>query len=1139
MATAPPPDDESIKLKANDSYKRDTFNNYTDVVPVILIVIGTMGGVRSRQHYTALCDSGSTYSWIKKATVMNKPTRRAPRVVNNTLCGKLESSHAVDCHECCLVDFSTSKRVGPLTFRVFETEIKYDIILGRDSLSSIGIQLDFEGQQVIWQGDASPMLSVDDLARMGPRPHQLRDALYIRFINAEAAAEAEALITEIAEAKYQKVDTDEVAANATHLEEDQREDLARLLRQFPKLFSGKLGKYPGELVHIEVPPEAKPVHKRHYSVPKVHEQTFKAELDRLVKLGVLEPTGPSAWAAPTFIIPKKDKTVRFVSDFRALNKVIKRKEYPIPRIHELLARRKGYQYFTKLDVSMQFYTFELDESSSALCTIATPFGLYRYKRLPMGICQAPDIAQEAMDRVLRDIDDVEKYLDDVGCFSDDWNSHINLLHTVLQRLEDNGFTINPTKCEWGIKETDWLGYWLTPVGLKPYSKKVQAIRDMEAPKTLKQLRSFLGLVTYYRNMWRRRAHILAPLTALIGTDKFIWTDEHQKAFEEMKAVAASDVLLRYPDHNKIFIIETDASDYQLGAVILQDGVPVAYFSRKLTAAQQNYTTIEKELLSIVETLKTFRSMLLGARIEIHTDHKNLTHELTAFQTQRVLRWRLYIEEYGPQFFYRPGELNPVADALSRVPTTRSTPLVGEGAAEEETSPRDPDGSYSIMDDPELVECLLLHPEFDEQGSYPLNFETIQQLQAQDERLVQAANNVDNKLIRYEQLGDAQLIVYDDTNKGLPKEGENKNDTDQELLKEVENDTDADRQWLICIPDQALDRLVQWYHQSLSHAGITKMVATIRRHFVHPELRKKVEEIVKTCDACQKYKAGGRGYGELPEKEPPRVPWHEVHLDLIGPWVIKVNGTEYVFKALTMIDPVTNLLEISRYEIKQANSIGQLFENNWICRYPRPLRAVFDRGTEFQGAFKSYLIKNGIKGIPTSVKNPTANGICERVHQTIGNVLRTLLHTTTPQDERQANELIDKSLATAMRATRCIAHTSLGDISPGALVFQRDMFLDIPIIADIMTITKHRESLINNALIRANKGRWSYDYEVDQLVLRKIPDPNKLEPRWEGPYKIMQVHTNGTVTIRLTPTSTERLNIRRVKPYRTPRSGRQV
>jgi hypothetical protein len=189
-----------------------------------------------------------------------------------------------------------------------------------------------------------------------------------------------------------------------------------------------------------------------------------------------------------------------------------------------------------------------------------------------------------MEDVLRDVPDAEVYIDDIGIFSSDWESHVHTLHAVLQRLQDNGFTVNPLKCEWAVKETDWLGYWLTPIGLKPWRKKIDAILRLGTPRNTKEVRAFVGAITFYRNMWPHRLDLLAPLTELTGCGAFNWTPRHQKAFDESRALIAENALLRYPDHNKPFHIFTDASDYQLGAVIMQEDVPVAFYSRKLLPA---------------------------------------------------------------------------------------------------------------------------------------------------------------------------------------------------------------------------------------------------------------------------------------------------------------------------------------------------------------------------------------------------------------------------------------------------------------------------------------------------------------------------------------------------------------------------
>jgi hypothetical protein len=241
----------------------------------------------------------------------------------------------------------------------------------------------------------------------------------------------------------------------------------------------------------------------------------------------------------------------------------------------------------------------------------------------MGLKCLPDIAQAAMENVLSGIEDADVYIDDVGAFSHNWDHHVNLIATILRRLRENGVTINPLKCEWAIKETDWLDYWLTPRGLKPRKKKIDAILHLDCPCNAIELRMFIGCINYYHDMWPSRAHILKLLTNQSGLKKrapIKWTDDMQQAFEKMRLLMAADALPAYPDHNKRFDVHTDACDFQLGACIIQEGRPVAYFLQKLTKSQQNYTTMEIEMLSIVTTLEEFRSMLLGANIHVFTDH---------------------------------------------------------------------------------------------------------------------------------------------------------------------------------------------------------------------------------------------------------------------------------------------------------------------------------------------------------------------------------------------------------------------------------------------------------------------------------------------------------------------------------------
>jgi len=272
-------------------------------------------------------------------------------------------------------------------------------------------------------------------------------------------------------------------------------------------------------------------------------------------------------------------------------------------------------------------------------------------RLGMGCVQSGDIAQAAMEEVFRDLLHIVKvYMDGILFHHTDWDEHLLMIDEVLRRLQEFGFTVNPLKCEWGVAQTDFLGYWITKTGSKPWEKRIEPILKMEEPKTLKELRRFVGLTNWYRRMYKNRAEVLAPLTDMTKIDqrgfKKHWSPDQVQAFQAAKTVVAQDVLLTHPDPNEEFVIETDASDYQLGAVIKQKGKPIAYYSRKLTEPQKKYSTIEKELLAILETVEQFRPFLWGRKITIYTDHSNLSVDQA--KSTRVKNWRLLIEDFKPE-----------------------------------------------------------------------------------------------------------------------------------------------------------------------------------------------------------------------------------------------------------------------------------------------------------------------------------------------------------------------------------------------------------------------------------------------------------------------------------------------------------
>ena len=418
-----------------------------------------------------LLDPGSDGSHIHKRTIPNgiKATL-VPTQSGVTIGGVATSNLQVRLNEIIFPEFEKHHSVETNVFQVFDAPSFYDAIIGKDLLCKIGAAIDMDKGTMTAFGYTMPMRVKETLENRTQFFYSLfQDASASFFSDQHHVQQAP---QRILESKYEKVDIEEVIDAQQHLDQEDKQSLRRVLQQHVKLFDGKVGRYPHKQMDLELIEGAQPVHLKAYSVPRIHYEVFRNELKRLCDIGVLTRVGSTEWAFPSFIIPKKDGRVRWISDFRRLNDLIRRKQYPLPRIQDILRKRPGYKYFTKIDISMQYYTFELTERAKNLCVIVTPFGKFRYNVAPMGVKQSPDFAQEIMETVLHDeLDDVEVYLDDIGIWGKS-REHIEQVEgRVLTKLEDNGFTVNPLKCEWRVRETDWLGYWLTPLESSPGRKR--------------------------------------------------------------------------------------------------------------------------------------------------------------------------------------------------------------------------------------------------------------------------------------------------------------------------------------------------------------------------------------------------------------------------------------------------------------------------------------------------------------------------------------------------------------------------------------------------------------------------------------------------------------------------------------------
>jgi transposase InsO family protein len=1106
-------------------FQSDT-NGNTIPMATAYCLVKSVNGVRCNRFLKCLFDTGGSKSMAHRSVLPKQARLKASpgSTLCNTIAGNYQPVGILTTEDMKFPEFDANLSVNSHDFLVFEPKCSFDLILGNDFLVKIGLKIHLDTLELEWLGKKIPMNSRFSKERLSAAV----DSCLVEREDDDLQNYLDCFAVALGDSTYDKMNVDQaVRENCAHLTESQQKDLRSLLFKHFKLFDGTLHTYNGPKMDIELQDGASPIHRRAYPTPRVHLETFKTEILRLVEIGVLEKViGPTAWALPSFAVSKKDGKIRIVSDLRELNKVIKPRDYTLPIIQDLIRQRSGFQFMTKIDLSMMFYSFELTDQAKELATISTPFGLFRYTRAPMGLRNSPAFAQAAIEQCLDGIPDVCAYIDDIAIWSDTWEEHVATLQKVLSRLEEAGFSINPLKCDFGIAEGDFLGHWLTRDGIKPWQKKVQSVVDLQRPTNASQVRTFVGLINWYRDFWPRRSHLLSPFTQLIRGLKekkapVEWNDHLEKCFQEVKQVIAADALCAYPDHNKPFEIYTDSSDYQLGAAILQDGRPVAYYSKRLSGPQTRYCTSEKEMLAIVATLQEYRTMLFGAKIKIFTDHRNLT--FTNLNNQRVLRWRCFLETFNAEWNYHPGKLNVLADAYSRLPKfDYSGPEERQDDLSSIATPFNPDPEATfettfeeqfaeLASDGEFpTEQFLSFMNLPSTVQNPLRYEWLAETQAScaalQQCLVQAPTLYHRKPFGRH---DIELICYTQT------------PDDESSLK-------------IVLTDETVDAAVEYFHLLLNHPG-SKSLSHALSKFYHPQLAARISAF--NCDICQRTKIGQRGYGHFPPRSVEDLyPWKQCDVDLIGPWYVSTSGRSgksYEFYALTAIDRATGFPDGIMIKRKTSENVARKFDEVWLSRYPRPEVCAHDQGGEFIGPeFQQLLHDAGIASAPSTARNPQSNAIVERLHLTMGNRIRAQLADENPRTLTEAENIMSKILQDTLHSIRLTPSEATG-FAPSVLAFGRDMIYNEPVNFDMASINHRRQRRVDKDNKRINSKRYSYDYTVGGRVMKRIFDPAKLEHRWSGPYEIIQVHVNGNITIQVNPHLRERLNIRRVKPYKQP------
>ena len=421
--------------------------------------------------------------------------------------------------------------------------------------------------------------------------------------------------------------------------------------------------------------EAKPIKQRPRPVPIHHREALDKAMRELIEKDLIEPSS-SPWCAPIVLVKKKDGSLRTCVDYRLLNAVSKKDSYPAPSAQSSLDHLSGSKYFSTLDLASGYHQIEMepeDKEKTAFCT--GRHGLYQYKVMPFGLSNGTATFQRLMELIFagQQWHEVLLYIDDIISYCTDFSQGIERLRVVFQKLQDAGLTLKAKKCILFQKQVSFLGHLVSEHGVATDPEKVLAVVEWPVPKSTTEVRSFVGLCAYYRRFIKSFSEIAKPLHKLTEKNaKFSWSEGCQSAFDELKSRLVSAPVLTYPNDQDKFILDTDASDKAMGAVLsqVQEEVErvVAYGSKTFSRSEKNYCVTRKELLAVVYFVKHFKHYLLGKQFLIRTDHGSLRWLMNFRNAEgQIARWLEILSSFDFEIQHRPGKLHQNADALSRMP----------------------------------------------------------------------------------------------------------------------------------------------------------------------------------------------------------------------------------------------------------------------------------------------------------------------------------------------------------------------------------------------------------------------------------------------------------------------------------------
>lgn len=715
------------------------------------------------------------------------------------------------------------------------------------------------------------------------------------------------------------------------LNPQQCRDLEVVIDKFRSISGPGLGRTHMVTHHIDTG-NAAPIKQRYYQMSPLMLEAVNTEVDRMLELNVIQKSS-SSWNSPIVMVKKKDGSLRFCFDGRQLNAVTKRDAYPLPYVNSILDHLRDSRFLSSIDLKKAFWQIPLSKESCEKTAFTVPRrGLFEFAVLPFGLNNSPQTLQRLMDNIFGpEFHNVFVYMDDVIIASSTFSEHIATLLKVYDRLKTASLMVNLDKCEFCRSSLTYLGFLVDKDGLRTDPAKVEAIVSFPVPTTATEVKRFLGMASWYRRFIPKFSTVVAPILELIkGRHKrqsIKWNDKAETSFHELKRLLVSAPILATPDFNQTFIIQCDASDVGLGAILLQgegdNEKVIAYASRSLTNTERNYSATEKECLACLFGIEKYRPYVELTRFKVVTDHHALLwlHKLQS-PSGRLARWTARMSQYSFDIEHRKGKFNIVPDALSRAPV-----LVSQISSMTFSEP-DYCTWYKRM-----IRNVNENPE-----QYP-------SWRVEDEILVKYVSNRHNLV--------SNLI-----------------------------------EWKIVVPKSKRIELLKQFHDepTSGHLGSFKTFQKISETYYWPKMKSDVVKYVRSCDTCQASKPNSQlRPGFMGRQKNVKYPFQLISVDLIGPLPRSTKGHTSL---LVVTDWFTKFVQVQPLRKATASAIVKFLENDVFLMFGVPQIIMCDNGPQFIGGiFQKLIERYKVQKVwYNAAYHPQVNPV-ERSNRVIGTAIR--------------------------------------------------------------------------------------------------------------------------------------------------------